>query len=224
MARILNDLLQKNREWASGVQSRDPQFFSSLSQQQAPKYLWIGCADSRVPANELVGLRPGELFVQRNVANMVAHSDLNCLSVLQYAIDHLAVEHVIVVGHIGCGGVFAALKDLKIGLAGNWVRHVRDVIDRHGEWIDTLPVNRQWPAACELNVLDQALNVTNTSVVVEAWERKQSVTVHAWIYDLGNGILQDLQFSADSSAVVRNTYQKALQGLKNRYLQEASLP
>lgn len=213
----LNHLLAKNRQWARSMQERNPDFFSSLSKQQTPKYLWIGCADSRVPANELVGLQSGELFVHRNVANVVSHSDLNCLSVIQYAIDHLQVEHVMVVGHSGCGGVHAALERLRIGLSENWVRHVGDVFDGHREWLAGLRQEQRWQAACELNVLAQAVNVCNTTVLQDAWRRGQKVTVHGWVYELCNGILKDLAISVDNQEAVARSYRKAIAALMARY-------
>lgn len=215
----LTHLLVKNKQWASAVQERNPEFFSALTGQQAPKYLWIGCADSRVPANELVGLQSGELFVHRNVANVVSHSDLNCLSVIQYAIDHLQVEHVMVVGHSGCGGVHAALEGLRIGLADNWVRHVGDVVDGHREWLATLEQSRRWQAACELNVLAQAMNVANTTVLQDAWRRGQKVTVHGWVYELCNGVLNDLHISIQSEDQISNAYKVAIGKLVERYSQ-----
>ena len=190
----LSDLLDNNRRWAKQITERDPGFFEALARQQAPRYLWIGCSDSRVPANEIVGLLPGELFVHRNVANVVVHSDLNCLSVLQYAIDALRVEHVIVCGHYGCGGVRAAYERSSLGLIDNWLRHVQDVADRHRPHIDAAGdddarVNR----LCELNVIEQVRNVTQTTIVGDAWRRGQSVAVHGWIYDLRDGLLRDLR-------------------------------
>src|SRR3569623_1078461 len=181
MSKYLPDLFDKNRTWAESMEAREPGFFSKLLKQQAPQYLWIGCADSRVPANELVGLLPGELFVHRNVANLVVHSDLNCLSVMQYAVDMLKVQHIIVVGHSGCGGVMAALKDVRVGLAGNWIRHEQDVRNRHQEWLMSLPEAERLPALVELNVLEQALNVCQTTIVQDAWSRGQTVIVHALV-------------------------------------------
>jgi carbonic anhydrase len=170
----------------------DPGFFSRLLKQQSPQYMWIGCADSRVPANELVNLLPGELFVHRNVANVVVHSDLNCMSVIQFATDMLRVKHIIVVGHSGCGGVAAALKNRRIGIADNWLRHVQDVRDRHAQWLATVPEDRQVDALCELNVIEQAQNVCQTTVAQDAWLRGQELVVHGWVYSLHNGLLKDL--------------------------------
>jgi carbonic anhydrase len=192
--RTLPQLFENNRTWARRITERDPAFFQSLSAQQSPKYLWIGCSDSRVPANEIVDLQPGELFVHRNVANVVVHSDLNCLSVLQFAVDVLKVEDIIVCGHYGCGGVRAAYERTSLGLIDNWLRHVQDVRDRHDAEIqqavgDEARINR----LCELNVAAQVLHVCQTSIVQDAWGRQQSLAVHGWIYDLRDGLLRDLQ-------------------------------
>ncbi len=174
------------------MEAARPGFFSGLLKQQGPKYLWIGCADSRVPANELVDLDPGELFVHRNVANVVVHSDLNCLSVIQFATDVIKVRHIIVVGHSQCGGVMAALEDRRVGLADNWLRHVQDVRNRHAAWLETVAPADRVDALCELNVVEQALNVCQTTVVQEAWQRGQEIFVHGWVYRLHNGLLKDL--------------------------------
>ena len=213
----LSDLFDNNRRWAEDTEAREPGFFSRLLEQQAPQYLWIGCADSRVPANELVGLLPGELFVHRNVANVVVHSDLNCLSVMQFAVDALRVRHIIVVGHSGCGGVRAALLDLRVGLADNWLRHVQDVRNKHLAWLDAVPEDRRVDALCELNVLEQAVNVCQTTVVRDAWGRGQSVAVHGWVYGLHNGLLEDLRISAGRPEDVPLAYELALAAVKQRY-------
>lgn len=213
----LDDLLDKNRHWASDVELRSPGFFSSLLKQQEPQYLWIGCADSRVPANELVGLAPGELFVHRNVANVVSHADLNCLSVVQFAVDQLKVKHVIVVGHSNCGGVKAALLNQRVGLVDNWLRHVHDVKTRHLDWIQTVPEARRVDALCELNVLEQARNVCETTVVKDAWYRGQSVVIHGWFYGLHNGLLQDLQITVAGPDDVQPAYDAALKAVHQRY-------
>ena len=206
---MLSQLFDNNRRWAEQVTARTPNFFQSLVAQQSPRYLWIGCSDSRVPANEIVGLAPGELFVHRNVANIVVHSDLNCLSVLQYAIDVLKVDHVIVCGHYGCGGVRAAYVKSSLGLIDNWLRHVRDVHDRFDEQIrqtddEDAAVNR----LCELNVVQQVEHVCQTTIVQDAWRRKQQVAVHGWIYDLRDGLLRDLRCTrnaiADTAATQRD--------------------
>ena len=186
---LLPELLENNRRWAKKMEAARPGFFTGLLQQQAPKYLWIGCADSRVPANELVDLDPGELFVHRNVANVVVHSDLNCLSVLQYAIDALGVAHTVVTGHYGCGGVIAALEGRRVGLADNWLRYVQDVRDRHAEWLATVADELRVDALGELNVIEQARHVCETTVVRDAWARGQALVVHGWFYRLQNGLL-----------------------------------
>ncbi|URI10687.1 carbonate dehydratase [Aquincola tertiaricarbonis] len=213
----LADLLDKNRQWAADVEHRQPGFFSSLLKQQEPQYLWIGCADSRVPANELVGLAPGELFVHRNVANVVAHSDLNCLSVVQFAVDQLKVQHIMIVGHSNCGGVRAALYNKRVGLVDNWLRHVQDVRSRHQAWLDTVPEARRVDALCELNVLEQARNVCETTVVQDAWQRGQTVVIHGWFYGLHNGLLQDLRMTVGNSDDVNTAYETSLAAVQQRY-------
>ncbi len=218
MTTDLDELFRNNRRWAAETEARSPGFFTRLRDQQAPRYLWIGCADSRVPANDLVGLLPGELFVHRNVANVVVHSDLNCLSVIQFAIDMLAVEHVIVVGHTGCSGVRAALDNRRIGIADIWLRHVQDVRNRHRDWLDAMPEPAQRHAAlCELNVLEQARNVCQTTVVQDAWARGQPVVVHGWVYGLHNGLLDDLKMTVSGPADVGAAFGLALGALKNRF-------
>jgi carbonic anhydrase len=192
----LDHLFASNRNWSQRIKARDPQFFDTLARQQAPKYLWIGCADSRVPANEIVDLLPGELFVHRNVANVVVHTDLNCLSVLQYAVDVLAVEHVIVCGHYGCGGVRAALSNASLGLIDNWLRHVQDVRDRNlHELRGVADEEARIDRLCELNVAAQVRNVCQTTIVQDAWRRRQSLSVHGWIYSLQDGLLRDMYVS-----------------------------
>ncbi|WP_395823624.1 carbonate dehydratase [Collimonas sp.] len=187
------DLFQKNREWAAAITGRDPAFFKTLAAQQTPEYFWIGCSDSRVPANELLGLLSGELFVHRNIANVVAHSDLNCLSVLQFAVDMLKVKHVFVVGHYGCSGVHAALTKRRVGLADNWLRHVEDVHQKHERYLgETLPENIRHDRLCELNSMEQVANICRTTIVQDAWERGQPLTIHSWVYGLRDGLLSDL--------------------------------
>ncbi len=218
MSTDLKELFDTNRAWAEATERRSPGFFTRLLQQQAPQYLWIGCADSRVPANEIVGLLPGELFVHRNVANVVVHSDLNCLSVVQFAIDQLKVQHVIVVGHYGCSGVRAAMLGTRIGVADNWLRHVQDVRNKHKVFLDALRDDEtRHRALCELNVLEQSLNVCETTVVQDAWARGQSVVVHGWVYGLHNGLLQDLQMTVPGAADVGAAYGLAIGALKTRY-------
>lgn len=191
--RALKELFEQNRAWAAAIVREDPSFFSKLSDQQAPQYLWIGCSDSRVPANQIVGLLPGELFVHRNVANVVVHTDLNCLSVLQFAVDVLKVRHVIVCGHYGCGGVMAALRGDRVGLSDNWLRHVRDVAERYQDRLAAMSSESQRAdLLCELNVIAQVAHVCQTSIVEDAWSRGQELTVHGWIYGLSDGRLRDL--------------------------------
>jgi carbonic anhydrase len=216
MPHRLHDLLEQNRRWAASVEAQRPGFFTSLLQQQVPQYLWIGCADSRVPANEILGLLPGDVFVHRNVANVVVHSDLNALSVMQYAIDQLQVRHVMVVGHYGCGGVTAALHNRRIGLADNWLRHVQDVRGKHRLWLDTLPEDQRLKALCELNVLEQSLNVCETTVVQDAWARGQTVVVHGWVYGLHDGLLHDLEMTVRNATEVEPAYARALVAVKAR--------
>lgn len=197
---MLKHLFANNRAWAAKMTRQDPEFFSRLSSQQAPQYLWIGCADSRVPANEIVGLAPGELLVHRNVANVVVHADLNCLSVLQFAVEVLKVEHIIVCGHYGCGGVRAALRDDRLGLVDNWLRHVQDVRWKHQAELENLPTEEQrHDRLCELNVVEQVVNVSQTTVVRDAWVRDQALSVHGWIYDLHDGLLRDLGVSVTTT-------------------------
>lgn len=192
----LKHLFDKNRAWSAGIRARIPDFFSELSKQQSPEYLWIGCADSRVPANEIVGVMPGEIFVHRNVANVVVHTDLNCLSCIQYAVEVLKVKHIMVVGHYGCGGVQAALENRSFGLIDNWLRHVQDVQNKHASQLHALAPDLRLARLCELNVIEQVLNVTQTTVVRGAWERGQELTVHGWIYSLQDGLLRDLNVGA----------------------------
>ena len=210
----LGELFGNNRAWAARVTARDPGFFETLSRQQSPRYLWIGCADSRVPANEIVGLLPGELFVHRNVANLVVHTDLNCLSVLQYAVDVLNVEHIIVCGHYGCGGVQAAEANLSIGLADNWLRHVQDVRERHRPFLDACPGPAQRvDRLCELNVIEQVRNVAQTTVVRDAWRRDRRLSVHGWVYALRDGLLRDLGSTIGAATDVDGAYAAAVAGL-----------
>jgi carbonic anhydrase len=201
--RSLSRLFENNRAWSARIRERDPGFFRALSQQQSPGYLWIGCADSRVPANDIVGLLPGELFVHRNVANLVVHTDLNCLSVIQFAVDILKVRHVIVCGHYGCSGVHAALGRDRLGLVENWLRHVQDVRNKHADVISLLAeATAQADRLCELNVIEQVVNVCETSIVRDAWERGQAVSVHGWIYGIADGLLRDLGMTASALAEV----------------------
>jgi carbonic anhydrase len=207
----LTDLFDSNRAWAQEITAREPDFFERLSHQQSPEFLWIGCSDSRVPANQIVGLLPGELFVHRNVANVVVHTDLNCLSVLQYAVEVLRVRHVMVVGHYGCGGVAAAMQNAKLGLIENWLRHVQDVAARHRDALALVEdVEARADRLCELNVVEQAMNVCQTTIVQDAWERGQDLTVHGLIYRLQDGLLRDLRMSAAGPAEVEDRYRAAV--------------
>ena len=190
------ELFERNRTWAAAMVAKDPAFFKTLAAQQSPEYLWIGCSDSRVPANQLLSLAPGELFVHRNIANVVVHSDLNCLTVLQFAIDVLKVKHIIVCGHYGCSGVHAAMTNQRVGLADNWLRHVQDVHQKHEKYLsEAMPVKDRANRLCELNVTEQVINVAQTTVVRDAWERGQQLSVHGWVYGLHDGLLRDLGMS-----------------------------
>jgi carbonic anhydrase len=209
--RSLGHLFENNRAWAEAMQRSDPAFFTKLAQQQAPEYLWIGCSDSRVPANQIIGLLPGDVFVHRNVANVVVHTDLNCLSVLQFAIDVLKVKHVIVCGHYGCGGVGAALRRERHGLVDNWLGHVHDVAEKHAERLGGIADAEQRLARlCELNVVEQAVNVAQTTVVRDAWQRGQSLTLHGWIYGIQDGLLRDLRMTVDRPGEVAGLYQASV--------------
>ena len=210
----LHRLLDQNRQWAARIKTQEPEFFSSLAEQQKPQYLWIGCSDSRVPANQIVGLMPGEVFVHRNIANVVVHTDLNCLSVMQFAVDVLGVKHVLVVGHYGCGGVQAALFQRRLGLCDNWLRHVQDVRAKHAAHLDALPEDRRHDRLCELNVIEQVVNVAQTTIVQDAWARGQDLTVHGWVYALNDGIIRDLHISVAAPAEVAASYEKALAQLR----------
>jgi carbonic anhydrase len=210
MTTELNELFDRNRAWAEAVERRDPGFFARLAQQQRPKYMWIGCADSRVPANEIIGLDPGEVFVHRNVANVVVHSDLNALSTIQFAVEHLKVEHIIVVGHYGCAGVRAALEGQRVGLADNWLRHVQDVRLRHRKRLEGLAQPRQADILCEMNVIEQVGNVALSTVVQDAWARGQKVAVHGWVYGLSDGRLNDLHTTMDRADTVVEVFAAAL--------------
>jgi carbonic anhydrase len=210
----LSHLFASNRAWSGRIREQDPEFFLKLSQQQSPSYLWIGCSDSRVPANQIVGLLPGELFVHRNVANLVVHTDLNCLSVLQFAVDVLKVRHIIVCGHYGCGGVQAALRRTRVGLCDNWLRHVQDVRQKHAALVasaggDANAADR----LCELNVIEQAANVCHTTIVRDAWERGQELAVHGWIYGLQDGLLRDLAVTVNNFAATPSAYAAAVDAL-----------
>jgi len=194
-ATSLDDLFAHNRLWAARMEAERPGFFTGLKAQQQPKYMWIGCSDSRVPANQITGLEPGEVFVHRNVANVVVHSDLNALSTIQFAVERLKVEHVIVVGHYGCAGVQAALENIRVGLVDNWLRHVQDVRDRHSYLLEKMPKQHRHDVMCELNVIEQVVNVAHTTVVRDAWDRGQKLALHGWVYGLKDGLLKDLKMT-----------------------------
>lgn len=212
----LRHLLAHNRTWAVQMEAERPGFFTALSQQQTPRYMWIGCSDSRVPANQITGLEPGEVFVHRNVANVVVPTDLNCLSTIQYAVDMLKVEHLMVVGHYGCGGVQAALNDVRVGLADNWLRHIKDVRDRHAGLLGDLAEHHRLDALCELNVIEQVMHVAETTVVQDAWQRGQPLTLHGWVYGLRDGLLQDLNMVVRGTDVLDDTYRCAVAEVASR--------
>jgi carbonic anhydrase len=207
----LKHLLENNRAWAADVRRREPDFFDKLSNLQTPEYLWIGCSDSRVPANQITGLVPGEVFVHRNVANVVVHADLNCLSVIQYAVDVLKIKHIIVCGHYGCGGVIAAHDHLRMGLIDNWLRHVQDVAQKHQDLLAKQEVRAQRIARlCELNVIEQVVNVAQTTVVQDAWSRNQDLTVHGWVYGIRDGLIRDLGMSLSRAEDLQACYVTAV--------------
>jgi carbonic anhydrase len=212
---ILNDLLDLNKKWVKEVTAEDEQYFERLANQQTPQYLWIGCSDSRVPANQITRLEPGELFVHRNIANVVVHTDLNALSVIQFAIDELKVKHIIVVGHYGCSGVRAAFEKKRIGLADNWIRHICDIQDKHSSYLGkVLDRTERFDKLCELNVVEQVVHVCQTTSVQEAWARDQPLTVHGWAYGLHDGIARDLGMSVANTAELENRYNTVIH---NRY-------
>ncbi len=209
--RTLRHLFENNKAWSDRIRQQDPSFFLKLSEQQFPQYLWIGCADSRVPANQIVDLLPGEMFVHRNIANLVVHTDLNCLSVIQFAVDVLKVQHIIVCGHYGCSGVRAALQQNRLGLSDNWLRHIHDVHQKYQNRLNTLTEEADMcNRLCELNVVEQVVNVCQTTVVCDAWERGQALSVHGWIYGLNNGLLRDLNMTITDLKETEDVYQQAL--------------
>jgi len=210
----LSYLFENNRAWSERIRASDPEFFPRLSRQQRPRYLWIGCADSRVPANEIVDLAPGELFVHRNLANVVVHSDLNCLSVMQFAVDVLKVEHIIVVGHYGCSGVAAALQNTRVGLADNWLRHLQDVYAKHDARVASLPdLAQRIDRLCELNVIEQVANVCQTTIVNDAWQRGQELAVHGWVYGLKDGLVRELGTAVTKPSDAAGAYHGAIDAL-----------
>lgn len=209
--RVLRHLFEQNRAWSEGLRAQDPEFFEHLSRQQAPSYMWIGCSDSRVPANQIIGLLPGELFVHRNVANVVVHTDLNCLSAMQFAVDVLKVKHIIVCGHYGCGGVRAALREERLGLIDNWLRHVQDVRQKHERMLAAISEeDRRWDRLCELNVIEQVLNVCQTTIVQESWQRGQELSIHGWIYKIQDGLLRDLNICITQPGETTSVYREAI--------------
>ncbi|KZN31963.1 carbonate dehydratase [Pseudoalteromonas luteoviolacea] len=212
----LEHLFNNNRQWAQRTQARDPEFFKTLSRQQNPDYLWIGCSDSRVPANEIVDLLPGELFVHRNVANVVVHTDHNCLSVMQYAVEVLKVKHIMVVGHYGCGGVKAALDGAKFGLIDNWLRHVVDIKEKHQAVLREVMESQRSDVLCELNVIEQVRNVCRTAIVQDAWDREQTLKVHGWVYGLADGLLHELIQAVGSEDELSSKYEQAMLSLLTR--------
>ena len=214
MTSSIQDLFTHNRAWAAQMERDRPGFFTGLIQQQTPRYMWIGCSDSRVPANQITGLEPGEVFVHRNVANVVVHSDLNALSTIQFAVERLKVKDILVVGHYGCSGVQAALEGARIGLADNWLRHVQDVRDRHRDLLEALPEHGRADALCELNVIEQVVNVVQSTVLQDAWARGQAVTVHGWVYGLQDGLIQDLHMTVMGNQDLDALYAQALSGVR----------
>jgi len=220
----LEDLFAHNRSWAARMERDRPGFFTSLVKQQTPKYMWIGCSDSRVPANQITGLEPGEVFVHRNVANIVVHSDLNALSAIQFAVERLKVRHIMVVGHYGCAGVKAALEGARIGLADNWIRHIQDVRDRHRVLLNSLPEELRADALCELNVTEQVVNVAVSTVMEDAWTRGQSVAIHGWAFGVHDGLLQDLGMTIDGIKPIESLYKAAVQRIRYKWSKRAELP
>ena len=214
MTNSIPDIFSNNRAWAAQMERERPGFFTELTLQQKPKYMWIGCSDSRVPANEIMGLAPGEVFVHRNVANVVVHSDLNALSTVQFAVDVIKVEHITVVGHYGCSGVAAALAGQRVGLADNWLRHIQDVRDRHRHLLDALPEHGRASALCELNAIEQVVNVAQSTVLQDAWAAGQEVTLHGWVYGVHDGLVQDLHMTVGREDDLALLYREAISGVR----------
>ena len=212
-ATSIEELFDHNRKWAAQIERERPGFFTSLMEQQNPRYMWIGCSDSRVPANQITGLEPGEVFVHRNVANVVIPTDLNCLSTIQYAVDQLHIQHLMVVGHYGCGGVLAALNDIRVGLSDNWIQHVKDVRDKHRKVIAATAPEWRHDVLCELNAIEQALNIAHTTVMQDAWTRGEKVTVHGWCYGLKDGLIKNLNMSVSSKTGLYDIYDAAVLGV-----------
>lgn len=216
MRKELEALLRSNHDWADGICRDDPEFFRHLSQQQSPKYLWIGCSDSRVPSNQILGLEPGQVFVHRNIANVMVHTDLNCMSTIQFAVDVLEVRHVLVTGHYGCGGVGAALSGARIGLSDNWIRHVRDVAQKHEALLQDLADDQRNDAMCELNAIEQARNVCLSTVLSDAWARNQALAVHGWVYSLNDGKIRELGMDVHGPDELETVYHRAIAGVRAR--------
>jgi carbonic anhydrase len=221
MTASLQDLFAHNRAWAAQMEAERPGFFTGLVKQQTPRYMWIGCSDSRVPANQITGLEPGEVFVHRNVANVVVHSDLNALSAIQFAVERLKVQDIMVVGHYGCSGVQAALEGARIGLADNWLRHIQDVRHRHRQLLDSLPETVRAQALCDINVIEQVVNVSVSTVMVDAWARGQQVTVHGWAFGVHDGLLQDLKMSVSAPDQLDALYSKAIDSVWDIWMARA---
>ena len=212
----IDELFVHNREWAARMEHERPGFFTGLMAQQKPRYMWVGCSDSRVPANQITGLEPGEVFVHRNIANVVVPSDLNCLSTIQYSVDQLKIEHLMVVGHYGCGGVLAALEGLRLGLVDNWTRHVRDIRDKHLDLLQSLSPQWRHDALCELNAIEQVVNVAQTTIMQDAWARGQKVTLHGWCYSLKNGLITNLEMTVPDTGGLDEVYRNAVRLVATR--------
>jgi carbonic anhydrase len=222
--RSLTNLIEGNRAWAENIKAQEPDFFQKLSEQQSPEYLWIGCSDSRVPANQIVGLTPGELFVHRNVANVVVHTDLNCLSVMQYAVEVLKVKHIIVCGHYGCGGVKAAMLNSRLGLIDNWLRHIQDVAQKHASLLAGITQESdRVDKLCELNIIEQVINVCQTTIVQTAWGAGQELTIHGWVYDLTDGLVRDLNLHIAGQEEMADIYKNAVAAVQSTKLPGKSL-
>ncbi len=218
LLKMVDILFQNNKNWSCAIQKQDPDFFRSLQDQQNPSYLWIGCSDSRVPANQVVGLMPGDIFVHRNIANLVIHTDLNCLSVIQYAVEVLKVKHIMVVGHYDCGGIQAALANTKLGLVDNWLRHIQDVKQKHTAIFEqnAQTIDQQWDLLCKLNVIEQTINLCQTTIVEEAWAKGQQLAIHGWVYHLKDGLLSDLAMSIQRPGELDIRYKTAIKALSGR--------
>jgi carbonic anhydrase len=217
MPTSIQDLFTHNRAWAAEMERTRPGFFSGLTQQQKPKFMWIGCSDSRVPANQITGLEPGEVFVHRNVANVIVHSDLNALSTVQFAVEMLKVQHIMIVGHYGCGGVLAALHGTRIGLADNWIRHIQDVRDRHRGILENIAPDKRGDALVDLNVIEQVVNLCVSTVMVDAWAKNQTVSIHGWAFGVHDGLLQDLRMTVNSTDNIEPVYRAAVEAVMAKH-------